>query len=81
MAENVPCLWHYTYIYDLLRGWAVNKRNRKMVEPASGVRGRSVSVTPLIGAGTHGGGPRSCLLKLGSVRILVDCGCVFRSLN
>lgn len=52
-----------------------------MVEPASGVRGRSVSVTPLIGAGTHGGGPRSCLLKLGSVRILVDCGCVYLILD
>jgi hypothetical protein len=52
-----------------------------MVEPASGVRGRSVSVTPLIGAGTYGGGPRSCLLKLGSVRILVDCGCVYLILD
>ena len=44
---------------------------RSMSEPS---RKRTVSVTPLVGAGTHGGGPRSCLVKLGGVRILIDCG-------
>jgi hypothetical protein len=47
---------------------------------AVATRQRSITVTPLIGAGTHGGGARSCLLHLGRgdglrpVRILVDCG-------
>ena len=39
---------------------------------------RLVSVTPLLGAGVHGSGPRACLLKLQGpgpeVRILIDCG-------
>ena len=38
-------------------------------------RKRVVSVTPLLGAGSaYGNGPRCCLLKLGPLRILVDCG-------
>jgi hypothetical protein len=37
-------------------------------------RKRTVSVTPLLGAGSEGNGPRSSLIKLGPIRILVDCG-------
>ena len=56
---------------------------RRMMAPAATKgpsRRRTITVTPLLGAGTHGGGARSCFIRLEQggdrrpVRFLVDCG-------